>query len=55
MKGEIEFKDMTFYYPSKPEINNYTNFNLKIKPGEMVAFCGETGCGKSTLVKIIMR
>ena len=55
IKGEIVFKDLNFFYPSKPYIFTLQNFNLVIKSGEFLAICGETGCGKSTLVKIIMR
>ncbi len=52
-KGEIQFKSMSFYY--NPQEPLYENFNLKIVPGEMVAFVGKTGAGKSTLVSLIAR
>ncbi|MHA1115120.1 MAG: ABC transporter ATP-binding protein [Candidatus Heimdallarchaeaceae archaeon] len=53
IRGEIQFKNMTFYY--NPQEPLYKNFNLHIVPGEMVAFVGKTGAGKSTLVSLIAR
>ncbi len=53
LKGELEFKDMTFYY--NPDEPLYQDFNLRINSGEMVAFVGKTGAGKSTLVSLIAR
>lgn len=53
-KGEIEFRDVSFSYPG----SNRTvieHINLKIHKGETVAVMGATGCGKSTLVKLIPR
>ena len=48
----IELKDIDFSYtPDKPI---FTNYNLTIKKGEKVAFCGASGAGKSTLVDIII-
>ena len=52
IKGEIEFKDLTFAYNGKPVLNN---IELKIAPGETVAFVGKTGSGKSTLVSLVPR
>jgi ATP-binding cassette, subfamily B, heavy metal transporter len=51
-KGEIEFKDMSFRYGKK---NLFDGFNLKIKPHEKVALVGHSGCGKTTLVKLLYR
>ncbi|MBY8990184.1 MAG: ABC transporter ATP-binding protein [Candidatus Lokiarchaeota archaeon] len=53
LNGEIEFKDVTFQYEASKEV--FTNFNLKIKPGESVAIVGHTGAGKSSLAKLIAR
>lgn len=55
LKGVIEFKNVTFKYPSRPDVKVLKDFNLKIKEGEMVAFCGESGCGKSTSIKLVLR
>ena len=51
---EIEFKNVTFTYPStKQKILN--DFSLTIKPGEKIAFVGENGVGKTTLIKLLAR
>ena len=52
-KGTVEFDDLTFSYsPDKPLIRN---FSLRIKPGQLVAIVGPTGCGKTTLINLLMR
>ena len=53
-EGEIEFRNLTFSYkPNEdPELRN---INLRIAPGQTVAFVGRTGSGKSTLVNLIPR
>ena len=55
VKGVIEFKNVTFKYPSRPDVKVLKEFNLKINEGEMVAFCGESGCGKTTTIKLVLR
>lgn len=52
IKGEIEFRDLTFAYNGKPVLQN---INLKINQGETVALVGKTGSGKSTLISLIPR
>jgi ATP-binding cassette subfamily B protein len=52
-KGEIEFKNVNFTYKSRFPV--FENFNVKIIPGETVAFVGSTGAGKTTLVKLLLR
>lgn len=50
----IEFKNITFRYPGTDK-NILQNFSLVIKPGEKVAFVGENGAGKSTIIKLLAR
>lgn len=51
--GDIAITDMTFSYtPGKPILKN---LNLAVKPGTMVAIVGRTGCGKTTLINLLMR
>ena len=54
-RGEIEFKDVWFRYPSRKNDWILKGLNLKIRPNETVALVGESGCGKSTLVSLLMR
>ena len=54
IEGNIEFKDVTFSYKNT-DVNVLNKFNLAIKAGQMVAFVGETGSGKSTIVNLICR
>mmetsp|Transcript_36972 Transcript_36972/g.35679 ORF Transcript_36972/g.35679 Transcript_36972/m.35679 type:complete len:163 (+) Transcript_36972:744-1232(+) len=54
-KGEIEFKNVWFKYPSRKEQWVLSGFNLKIHPNESIALVGESGCGKSTLVQLLLR
>jgi ATP-binding cassette subfamily B (MDR/TAP) protein 1 len=53
--GEIEFKNIKFSYPTRPDITILKNLNLKIKPGMTVAFVGPSGSGKSTSVQLVQR
>ncbi len=51
--GEVVLSDVSFsYVPEKPLIKN---LNLSIKPGQRVAIVGPTGCGKTTLINLLMR
>lgn len=53
MRGEIEFKEVNFKYDDgDPALENIT---IKIEPGQTVAIVGQTGAGKTTLVKLINR
>lgn len=53
VKGNIEFKNVSFSYSQeKPLI---TDFNLKVESGMNVAIVGPTGCGKTTLINLLMR
>lgn len=52
-KGAIEFSDVRFSYNQTRTV--FKEFNLKIRPGEHVAFVGPSGSGKSTIVKLLLR
>ena len=53
IKGSIKFINVTFSYPNKEPV--LKNFNLEIPMGKTTALVGESGCGKSTIVKLIER
>ena len=51
--GKVELKNVAFSYV--PEQKLIENFNLQVKPGERVAIVGPTGCGKTTVINLLMR
>ena len=53
IKGEIEFRDVSFHYEDGGDVLKHISF--KASPGETIAFIGATGCGKSTLVGLAAR
>jgi len=55
VKGGIALKNITFYYPSKPNINALHDFTLSIAPGETVALVGPSGAGKTTFFQLLLR
>ena len=54
LSGRIELRDVDFSYGSK-QANALSGINMAVEPGETVALVGQTGAGKSTLVKLIAR
>jgi ATP-binding cassette subfamily B (MDR/TAP) protein 1 len=54
-KGEITLKDVTFAYPSRPNIDVCKSYSLSIAPGETVALVGASGSGKSTIINLLLR
>ena len=52
LKGEIEFKDVSFYYKDS-KYASVDSINLKIKAGEKVGIIGQTGAGKSTILRML--
>lgn len=54
IRGDIEFKNLTFRYPGA-ETDTLKNVSFKIAAGENVGIIGKTGCGKTTLVDLILR
>ena len=51
--GSVDIEDVKFSY--EPEQRLIEQFNLKVKPGQRVAIVGPTGCGKTTLINLLMR
>ncbi len=51
----IEFKDMTYAYPSRPQTPALSQLNLTVKAGERIALVGPSGAGKSTLFDLLLR
>ena len=49
----IEFKNVSFTYDSVDRNAGIYNVNLKINDGEVIVFCGESGCGKTTISRLI--
>ncbi len=54
-RGSLEFENVRFRYPTRPEIAALDNFSLKVSPGETVAVVGPSGAGKSTLFQLAQR
>lgn len=52
-RGDLALLDVSFAYPGRPEV--LAGFSLRIRPGERVALVGASGCGKSTVLKLIGR
>ncbi|MEE4349891.1 MAG: ABC transporter transmembrane domain-containing protein [Pacificimonas sp.] len=53
--GQLEFENVTFHYPTKPDTAAVTNLSLAIEPGQTVAVVGPSGAGKSTLFQLVQR
>ncbi|WP_294928651.1 ABC transporter transmembrane domain-containing protein [uncultured Paracoccus sp.] len=55
VQGRIEFEDVGFRYPSRPDVSTLQGVSLAIAPGETVALVGPSGAGKTTIVQLILR
>uniref|UniRef100_A0A671FV25 ATP binding cassette subfamily B member 1 n=1 Tax=Rhinolophus ferrumequinum TaxID=59479 RepID=A0A671FV25_RHIFE len=55
IKGNLEFTNVHFSYPSRKEVQILTGLNLTVQSGQTVALVGNSGCGKSTTVQLIQR
>ncbi|XP_002983357.2 putative multidrug resistance protein [Selaginella moellendorffii] len=55
LKGDVEFYDVYFAYPSRPDLLVLKNFRLRVNAGQTVALVGESGCGKSSAIGLIER
>ena len=55
IKGDIEFKNVKFRYPSRTDVEVLKDIDLKIEPGKKIALVGHSGAGKSTIVQLLMK
>ncbi|KAJ5919905.1 Leptomycin B resistance protein [Penicillium verhagenii] len=55
IEGRIEFRDVHFRYPTRPEQPVLRGLNLTVEPGQYVALVGASGCGKSTTIALLER
>ena len=55
MRGELEFRDVSFAYPARPDTNALERLSLSLAPGERVAVVGPSGAGKSTVLALLLR
>lgn len=55
LHGEIRFTDVCFAYPTRPDQQVLTGFNLTLRPGQTVALVGASGSGKSTVAALLER
>ena len=54
-KGEIRFENVSFHYPTRPDVSALQGVDLVIAPGETVALVGPSGAGKTTVIQLIQR
>nr|XP_057941803.1 ATP-dependent translocase ABCB1-like [Doryrhamphus excisus] len=55
INGNIEFKNIHFKYPSRPDVKVLNNMSLSVKSGQTMALVGSSGCGKSTSIQLLQR
>nr|AAI54557.1 Zgc:172149 protein [Danio rerio] len=55
VKGNIEFKNINFRYPSRDDVKVLNGMNLKVMSGQTIALVGSSGCGKSTTIQLLQR
>nr|KAG5687075.1 hypothetical protein BaRGS_017093 [Batillaria attramentaria] len=55
VEGRVNFRGVNFAYPTREDISVLKMFDLAISPGQTVALVGGSGCGKSTIIKLIQR
>ncbi|KAH8794089.1 P-loop containing nucleoside triphosphate hydrolase protein [Hyaloscypha finlandica] len=55
VEGTIEFRDVHFRYPTRPEQPVLRGLNLTVSPGQYIALVGASGCGKSTTIALLER
>jgi ABC-type multidrug transport system fused ATPase/permease subunit len=53
--GEIQFDNIRYAYPSRPDYKVLDHLNFTISPGEKIALIGQSGSGKSTIINLLMR
>ena len=54
-RGAVRLEDVTFKYPTRPEIAALSAFSLSVAPGERIALVGPSGAGKTTVFQLLLR
>ena len=55
LEGNLQFSNVIFSYPSRPDVQILHGLDMSVKPGQTVALVGPSGCGKSTIIKLLLR
>ncbi len=55
LEGVVELEQLSFHYPSRPDVDVLKDVSLKVEPGERVALVGPSGAGKSTIISLLLR
>ncbi|GLE06650.1 hypothetical protein PINS_up016044 [Pythium insidiosum] len=55
VRGQLSFRDVSFRYPTRPQVSVLKRYSLEIDAGQTVAFCGPSGGGKSTIIALLER
>ncbi|KAF3769875.1 P-loop containing nucleoside triphosphate hydrolase protein [Cryphonectria parasitica EP155] len=55
IQGTIEFRDVHFRYPTRPDVPVLRGLDLQVRPGQYIALVGPSGCGKSTTIALLER
>jgi len=54
-KAQIDFEDVTFFYPTRPTRSSIQHFSLNVEAGKTIALVGASGAGKTTIFQLLMR
>jgi len=55
VSGHVTYKDVTFRYPTRPDVTVLKNVSFEVLPKQTVAFVGQSGSGKSTILSLLQR
>ncbi len=55
LSGRLEFREVSFSYPTREDVGVLKNLNFSVQPGEKIALVGPSGAGKSTIINLLMR